>query len=120
MRADPLVSHSWQLTVATRLSYILEEQRPGKKFTFIVPTNTAWENVRRDFSKVFKSLTDLNNPDFVSITDLIHKYDSCIEQCFGTQEQQRHVLYITPRRWNYLKERKRKFIFIQHILSALG
>ena len=66
MRTDPLVSHSWQLTVATRLSYILEEQRPGKKFTFIVPTNTAWENVRRDFSKVFKSLTDLNNPDFVS------------------------------------------------------
>ena len=52
--------------MATRLSYILEEQRPGKKFTFIVPTNTAWENVRRDFSKVFNSLTDLNNPDFVS------------------------------------------------------
>ena len=68
MRADPLVSHSWQLTVATRLSYILEEQRPGKKFTFIVPTRTAWEYVRRDFCKVFKSLTDLNNPDFVSTT----------------------------------------------------
>ena len=73
MRSDPLVSHSWSLTVATRLSYILEEQRPGKKFTFIVPTNTAWENVRRDFSKVFNSLTDLNNPDFVS---------SFIQLCF--------------------------------------
>ena len=65
MRSTPLVSHSWQLTVATRLSYVLEQQQPDKQFTFIVPTNTAWENVRRDFSKVFNSLTDLSNPDFV-------------------------------------------------------
>ena len=66
MREDPLLSHSWSLTVATRLSYLLEEEQPGKKFTFIVPTNTAWENVRRDFSSVFASLTDINNPDYVS------------------------------------------------------
>jgi len=64
MREDPLLSHSWSLTVATRLSYLLEEEQPGKKFTFIVPTNTAWENVRRDFSSVFASLTDINNPDY--------------------------------------------------------
>ena len=46
------------------MSYLLEEQYPGKRFTFIVPTNTAWENVRRDFSSVFASLTDINNVDY--------------------------------------------------------
>ena len=49
-----------------RLSYQLQEIYPGKRFTFIVPTNLAWENVKRDFSTVFNSLTDLNNPDYVS------------------------------------------------------
>jgi len=64
MSDDPLLGHSWSLTVATRLSYQLQELYPGKRFTFIVPTNLAWENVKRDFSTVFNSLTDLNNPDY--------------------------------------------------------
>jgi len=64
MREDPLVSHSWSLSYATRLSNLLAELHPGKKFTFIVPTNNAWEKVKRDFSTVFLSLTDINNPDY--------------------------------------------------------
>ena len=39
--------------------------KPNTRFTFIVPTNHAWEKVKRDFSKVFTSLTDINNPDYV-------------------------------------------------------
>ena len=68
LASDPLTSHSWSLTVATRLSSLLQQLAPDKRFTFIVPTNGAWEKVRRDFSSVFASLTDLNNPDYVSVS----------------------------------------------------
>jgi len=64
MRSDPLLSHSWSLSIATRLSKLFAEVHPNKRFTFIVPTNNAWEKVKRDFSTVFLSLTDINNPDY--------------------------------------------------------
>ena len=66
MMEDPLISHSWNLALSTRLRYMLEEESPGKEYTFIVPSNIAWENVRRDFSSAFTSLTNLNIPDYVS------------------------------------------------------
>ena len=37
-----------------------------------VPTNAAWEKVQRDFSTVFASLTDINQPDFVSVHLIYH------------------------------------------------
>ena len=52
--------------MATRLSNLFAEVNPGKRFTFIVPTNQAWEKVKRDFSTVFLSLTDIKNLDYVS------------------------------------------------------
>ena len=52
--------------MATRLSVLLEQLQPNKKFTFIVPSNSAWEKVKRDFSTIFASLVDINNPEFVS------------------------------------------------------
>ena len=66
MHSDPLISHSWSLAEATRLSSQLALLYPGKRLTFIVPTNAAWEKVKRDFSAVFRSLTDIANPDYVS------------------------------------------------------
>lgn len=64
MRMDPLLSHSWSLSIATRLSNLFAETHPNKRFTFLVPTNNAWEKVKRDFSTVFLSLTDINNPEY--------------------------------------------------------
>jgi len=66
MRQDPLMSHTWSLVVATRLTKLFENMRPGQKLTFIVPTNNAWEKVKRDFSQVFASLTDINIPEYPS------------------------------------------------------
>ena len=65
MRADPILSHSWSLSIYTRLSALLAQEHPNKKFTFLVPTNTAWEKARRDFTQIFNSLEDINNPEFV-------------------------------------------------------
>lgn len=72
MREDDLMSHSWSLVVATRLSRLFNQKQPDKKITFIVPTNNAWEKVKRDFSQVFASLTDINTPDYAANILLRH------------------------------------------------
>ncbi|XP_023335433.1 fasciclin-1 [Eurytemora carolleeae] len=66
MAADPGMSHSWSLAVATRLSSLLLRNSPGARITMMVPTNAAWEKVKRDFTQAFRSLTDINTPDFAT------------------------------------------------------
>ena len=53
--------------MATRLSVLLEQINPDKRYTFLVPSNHAWEKAKRDFSTIFASLIDINNPEFVSL-----------------------------------------------------
>ena len=36
------------------------------RITFVVPSNSAWEKAKRDFSQAFKSLTDIGTSDYVS------------------------------------------------------
>jgi len=84
MREDPLLSHSWSLSLATRLSNLFAEVNPGKRFTFIVPTNQAWEKVKRDFSTVFLSLTDIKNIDYP--TNILRRHFIVYERDFTIEQ----------------------------------
>ena len=63
--------HTWSLAYATKLTRLLGEINPNKKFTMIVPTNYAWEKVQRDFSTVFRNLADIKNPDYVRLVGVL-------------------------------------------------
>ena len=65
LRQDPLMSHTYSLLVSNGLLRPLEQDRPGKKITFIVPTNGAWEKVKTRFNTAFKTLLDQSQPQYV-------------------------------------------------------
>merc|ERR1712088_250295 len=84
MRVDPILSHSWSLTVATRLSVLFEQINPNKRYTFLVPSNHAWEKAKRDFSTIFASLVDINNPEFP--TNVLRRHLIIYERDFTIEE----------------------------------
>jgi len=84
MRVDPIMSHTWSLSVATRLSVLLEQINPDKRYTFLVPSNHAWEKAKRDFSTIFASLIDINNPEFP--TNVLRRHLIIYERDFTIEE----------------------------------
>jgi len=64
LSSDPTISYTWSLAFAVRLSKMLSSVRPNERFTFIAPSNEAWNKVKAEFPQAFRQLTDLNDPDF--------------------------------------------------------
>ncbi len=44
--------------------------KSSRRFTFVVPSNAAWERVQLDFSKAYNTLVEGQFPNYVSVINV--------------------------------------------------
>ena len=57
----------WSLLKQLRMDHVVLEDNPSLKFTFVVPSNAAWEKAQSSFSQAYNTLIDGQFPQYVSI-----------------------------------------------------